>query len=88
MTDEQIAETDTPSAIEIKLITWSERIMNSTKRLLFAIAICSSLSFSFGYSFKKGLDAFTTDIIKTIIWATGVAYTGGRFAESWDSKKL
>ncbi len=85
--DEKILAEDKPTAVEAKVIAWSERIMNSTKRLLFAIAVCSSLSFCFGYSFKKGIDSNIADIIKTVIWATGIAYTGGRFAEGWETVK-
>jgi hypothetical protein len=84
--EQQILAADKPNAIEAKVISWSERIMNSTKRLLFAIAVCSSLSFCFGYSMKRGIDSNIADIIKTVIWATGVAYTGGRFSESWEKK--
>jgi hypothetical protein len=86
MADEQIPTPNPPGRFMQTLITWNDHILSSTKRILFVIAVVSSLSFSFGYAYKKGLDAQVVDIIKTVIWATGVAYTGGRFAENWTGK--
>jgi len=75
-------------AILQKCLTWFGAAFSepngtpSSKRILFAFVVVSTISFCGGAYKKEGMTGQIVDLLKTALYVTGGAYVGGRFAES------